>query len=104
MGTVVRSSVDLGASQTLAVNVATKKILPTFTLDGAPFPASQYERGDFLLRDATGDGLVSIGDSSVPPSPIVVIKGSYHVLYEHRSGGTTVPVNERARITSVDVD
>lgn len=71
------------------------------TLDGNPFPASQYEDGDFLLRNDAGDS-VDIADTYELPVTVNVIEGTYNIVYAHESG-TSVPLNSQAIVAANQV-
>lgn len=87
------------------IDVTAHPVDPALTLDGAAFPASQYERGDVVLVGAHGDE-VDLGDTSDQTSSTrLVVEGTYDVHYRRVLGGSIVPRNANARIaTAVRID
>lgn len=79
------------------IDIASGVYSGTMTLDGAPFPASAYERGVIYLQPVAGG----------PPTPIAgtddgsfmrnLLTGTYFPLYRHDSG-TIVPRNSNAPV------
>ncbi len=83
--------------QTVVTDLTTKPIIPTFMLNGAPFPNDPAQRGRIVLRDPDG-GEVNLGttDPAVPDS-VIGIEGAYGIDYEW-DAGVDVPRNQRRRI------
>lgn len=63
------------------------------TLDGAPFPASQYERAELRFEDARRGGVVSFGSTTDLPATRLMIPGTYVAIYDRILGGSLVPRN-----------
>jgi hypothetical protein len=64
-------------------------------LDGAPWPQSPTEYGDLDLRGSEPEDRFDLGSTYDGPAiQRLVIAGAYDLIYDHRNGGTTVPVNE----------
>lgn len=102
VGRVVQAAVPLLVGQLLPINVQTKEVAPTFTLNGGAFPASQYESARFWVRDSTNGDVIFLGDSYGGNAPVVLILGMYDVLYEH-SDGVTLPRNRFTKVGTLDV-
>jgi hypothetical protein len=70
-------------------------------LNGDPWPLSPTEYGDLDLQGSEPEDRFALG-STYDGLEIqrLVITGSYELIYDHRNGGTTVPVNEGEPILS----
>ena len=90
----VMRDVNVGADMPLAVNVLAVDFRLSGSLDTVPFPASQYQRAEFFLRNSAGD-LVELGDSSELPLTVSVIEGDYDIVYRHVQGDL-LPINTDA--------
>ncbi len=94
------------ATQFFAIDVQTQTIVPTFTLDGVPFPIDLVghgpEHGHFFLFEPAG-GSIPVGpsDAESPPS-VLLIRGDYEVGYEW-GAGTTMPINPKHVVTTATV-
>ncbi len=97
VATVVIDDMTSGVS----IDVATVAFRLDVTLDGASFPVSQYEDGDFLLLNSAGDR-VELGATYELPLNVNVIEGTYDVVYAHETG-TAVPLNTEASIAGNQV-
>jgi hypothetical protein len=83
---------DLTATQVLNLEMPTKLVLPTFLLNGAPFPTDALDRGDFLLRAPAG-GELDLGSSHIAsPVSVRAIEGLYFIEYRW-AAGASVPRN-----------
>jgi len=97
---VVQSSVLLDSDQNLPVNTTVKRIGPTFTLDGMDFPASIYQSATFYLRDNINNDQILIARSYNDNDEVIVVNGSYDVIYEHLFGEQT-PQNTNSVVGSI---
>ncbi|MBW2695515.1 MAG: hypothetical protein JRE70_03520 [Deltaproteobacteria bacterium] len=86
------------------VDLLSRDIEVTFTLNGGPFPASAYQRGDFFLRGNHPDDLVYLGPSNAAPESARVIRADYEAIYQFVQSPTTVPVNSEAIVGQIIVD
>lgn len=92
---VVLADVVVSADLPLAVDVASRSVRTAVTLDGAPFPQSQYDDANLLLRDEV-TGVETLLMNTHAPVPIVrLIPGTYDLIYRHETG-TGVPLNTAA--------
>lgn len=80
----------------VAIDVKATEFRLSVELDGADFPKSQYNDGNFLLRSSTGD-TAELGDSYNLPFTVNVIEGTYDLIYSHETGAD-VPANTAAII------
>lgn len=99
----VGTGLDLVADRTLHVDVTAVEVQSAFTLNGAPFPASNYDNARFLLRPTAGGGSILLGESHLANDPIFVVPGTYDVIYQLKNGGTAVPINRNAVVMSAVV-
>jgi len=87
----------IAGNAAIPIDVGAVAISATFTLNGAPFPGSPYERAKFYLEAVGGGSLIPLGESHIASPPARVVPGTYHVLYAHQTG-TLVPINRRSRV------
>lgn len=93
---------ELLTDQTVAVDLTTLDVVPTFSLDGAPFPSDPAHRGEIRLRDGHG-GELSLGTTEVAvPNSVIAVQGAYAVDYLWKAG-TDVPRNPRGRVGFANV-
>ena len=90
----VMSNVSISGNAALNVDVASADARTAFSLDGAPFPQSQYMAAHFYLVDDTGDE-VFVGNSFDSGASVSVVAGAYDIEYRHQQGDT-IPVNKAA--------
>ncbi|MDT8385431.1 MAG: hypothetical protein RRB22_13570 [Gammaproteobacteria bacterium] len=95
---VVMSGVDIAASVPLAVDLPVVGFRLDASLDGQPFPPSQYQQAAFMLRHADGD-VVELGKSDALPLTVSVIEGSYDIIYRHVQGDQ-LPLNRDVVVAS----
>ncbi len=70
-------------------------------LNGAPWPQSPTEFGDLDLQGSEPEDRFDLGSTYDGPTiQRLVIAGAYDLIYDHRNGATTVPVNESEPILS----
>lgn len=81
----------------IPVDVGAVAISATFTLNGGAFPASYYDNAIFYLEPVGSDALIRLGVTHLPNDPVMVVPGTYHVIYDHHQG-TISPINRRARV------
>jgi hypothetical protein len=92
----IATGLDLSTSQTVSLDVEAYPHQHHVTRNGTSFPASPTEYGNIALESADGSDRVELGGTLAPLSQVYVLGGTYVLVYEFMSGGTTVPVNERA--------
>jgi hypothetical protein len=93
---VVREINLLAPTGRLVLNVPSVIQSFEFLHNGAPFPNSLIERGDFVLRRGTREE-VFVGSSHESSHAIRLIPGSYDVHWRHVAGAN-VPGNRFARV------
>jgi len=96
---VVMSGVSVNADRLLGVDVASVRFQFDVTLDGAAFPSSQYQAARFFLRNTSTGDRVELGMSFELPVTLLVIEGTYDVVYQHVQG-SDLPVNTDAVVAS----
>jgi len=75
------------------IDVPAVQVSGRFTLNGNPFPASQYDDALFSLRDpATGD-VILLGNSHDQSYTVNVVAGRYDVMYSVQTPGEFSPYN-----------
>lgn len=101
-GTLLVSGEHYAVDTTIAVDVGRQVVVPTFRLDGAPFPMAPADSARIVMRDALG-GEVDLGttDEAEPPS-VFVIPGAYGVDYQWEAG-LGVPRNPLRRVAYTSV-
>ncbi|MCR9092990.1 MAG: PEP-CTERM sorting domain-containing protein [bacterium] len=97
---LLRRRVRILGPSTLEVDVETVEITLDFRLDGAPFPASPYERGDFRLVGETPGDVIPLGCSCDQQVTLSVIPGTYDLFYDYVAGSSIVPHNVGQRAAS----
>ena len=80
--------------QDLVIDVPSALVTPEYTLNGGLFALSEYNDGNFLLRDVTESSDQPFLGSShfANPDPVRIVQGTYDVLYQHETGDS-VPLN-----------
>lgn len=86
-----------GSSNSKNIDVPVFTLIGELTLNGGPFPASEFDDGNFFLENASGDR-VFLGNSHDQFYEREVIPGTYDVYWEVETPGDTVPFNTRARV------
>ncbi len=97
--TVVSSSFEVSSDNVQDIDLATATVRTSFTLNNAAFPTSIYDKGIFYLQQVNGGELIELGHSDRDNDPVVVLPGTYHVIWDYIQGWT-VPVNRMTRIMS----
>lgn len=92
----IAAGLDLSTAQTVSLDLEAYPHQQVVRLNGALFPASPTEYGNVALESPDGRDRVDLGPTLGPLQEVFVLAGSYVLAYEHRAGGTTVPVNAHA--------
>ena len=101
-GTLLVEGEHYAVDTTIAVDVDRQAVVPTFLLDGAPFPTDPADSARIVMRDALG-GEVDLGTTDDPDPPSVfVIPGAYGVDYQWEAG-LGVPRNPLRRVAYTSV-
>ena len=101
---VVTAGVTINSDQVVDVDVASVSVRPWFTLNGEAFPSSIYNSAKFYLQDSAGGEPIPLGDSYQANDPVVVMPGTYNVIYSHEHG-SLVPQNRNAIVaTEMTID
>jgi len=86
-------------AQSVAINVLSALVTPTYTLNDAAFEPSEYNNGRFVLRSTTStrsttftDDTAILGSIHASPAAVRVIQDTYDVLFQHEIGNA-VPQN-----------
>lgn len=97
--TRVRSAIDLTAGGDASVDVQSFTLDINATLNGQPFPVSEYDDGELELLDTASGSYSLLGNTHSPFAGLVVIAGSYDIVYSHETGND-VPQNVRGNVLS----
>jgi len=97
--TVVVAGLDLTSGGGVVVDVASFSLDINATLNGQPFPVSEYEDGVLELRDPANGSYSMLGNTHSPFAGLVVIPGTYDIAYSHETG-SDVPLNVRGIVAS----
>ncbi len=103
VNTPVQATGLINADLPLAVAVTSWTVTPVFSHNAGanPFPASEYDDGQFFLQPTGGGERLLIGNShTVSPGAVRVMAGSYDVIYALETGGNLVPGNKNTRLAS----
>ncbi len=74
------------ADAPVSINVDSATVTGNFSMDGEAFVSSVYETADiFLYRDGDGTGIL-LGKTYSDPEPVVIVAGSYDIVYQHIDG------------------
>ncbi|MBN4079463.1 hypothetical protein JYT26_02360 [Beggiatoa alba] len=84
------------------INITAWRIDPSFTLDSLAFAASIYQSATFYLRDTTTNKRIFLGHSYKDNNPVVVVRESYDIIYEHLNGDQT-PQNTNSVLRVLDL-
>jgi hypothetical protein len=95
--TVVRQGLDCNSDCVAIADVQSGALDINATLNAQPFPVSEYQDGILELYDATSASYSLLGNTHSPFSGIVVIPGTYDIVYSHETGDA-VPQNIRGTV------
>ena len=95
--------VDVLADGPLVVDVPSVVQSGDFRLDGAPFPAVDFEDALIFARRAGDASEVLLGNTHDGSYSHALIPGEYEIVYRRESGGSLVPHNDGAVIDTRDV-
>jgi len=98
-GTIVREAVDLTAGGDASVDVPGVLLSINVTLNGQPFPVSEYQDGILEIYDTATGSYSLLGNTHSPFTGLVVIPGTYDIAYSHETGDA-VPQNVRGVVSS----
>jgi len=96
---IVMSDVNISSSQALAIDVPAVSLRSAYTMNGDPFPESQYAMAFFSLRNPDSGDTVERGYSYDQYHNTVIIPGVYDVIYAHTQG-SEIPQNKDAIVLS----
>lgn len=100
---VAVANVALLNSQTFDIDVTAHTLSGDFLLNGAAFPAVEYDDGEIWF-DSAQSGRVMIGETKDQSfSDVVVLAGKYDVRYKLQTPGDSVPLNEWGLVTRTTV-
>jgi len=89
--------------QSVAINVSSALVAPTYTLNDAAFEPSEYNNGRFALRSTTSiDDTAMLGSIHASPAAVRVIQDTYDVLFQHEIGNA-VPQNIDTRVQADEI-
>ncbi len=97
--TRVSQAVDLSGGGIASADVVSATLDITPTLNGQPFPVSDFQDGILELYDATADSYTLLGNTHSPFAGLVVIPGTYDIAYSHETGNA-VPQNIRGTVSA----
>lgn len=100
----VSSNHTINVDQMLDIDVISVSVRFQFTLDGVPFPATEYDDAVFYLQSQGGGERIVLGNSHGPIDPALLMPGTYDVIYELETGGSQVPVNQNAIVATEVID
>jgi hypothetical protein len=101
----VATDIDVAGPTTIAFDVSMVGLTFEPLLDGAPWPQSPTEFGDLFLEGSEPGDRFKLGSTYDGPSiQRLVIAGAYDLIYDHRLGASSVPLNENERILSFHTD
>ncbi len=101
---IVKAAVTIDADQVLGVNVPAVTLTSSYTMNGDPFPESQYVRAFFSLRNPDSGDTVALGYSNDQYHNTLIIPGVYDVIYAHTQG-SEIPQNKDVIVVSdVSID
>jgi len=96
---IVMSDVNISSSQALAIDVPAVSLTSSYTMNGDPFPESQYARAFFSLRNPDSNDTIALGYSYNQYHSTLIIPGVYDVVYAHIQG-SGIPQNKDAIVMS----
>jgi hypothetical protein len=100
----ISSGISLLIDQPFDINVTAYLVRFVFTLDGSPFPVTEYDDAVFYLQLQGSSERILLGNSHSPVDSAWFMAGTYDVIYELETGGSQVPVNQNAVVATVVID
>lgn len=97
----IETGFSLLEDQSLDINATAFQAQFTFTLNGAPFPVSEYDDALFYLQPQDGSERILLGNSHAVIPPVLLMPGDYDVIYTLETPGATVPLNQNAIVGQV---
>ncbi len=95
------------------IDVPLARLAATLTLNGAAFPASEYDMGEIWAADAADGSLTRLGGTHWGNFDVALVPGTYDLVYRAVNAGALTPRNRYAIVredvvvsgsTSLDVD
>jgi hypothetical protein len=103
-GRVLVGGVHLVSSQTLTVDVTGRAVDVQLRLDGAPFPVGPGTATSIFLEDAATKRRFLLMDSAAgSTTSVMLIPGTYDVVYDAMIESTTVPNNHGSKVDTVTI-
>lgn len=96
---VVSQGIDCSGGCLASADVQSAVLDIAATLNGQPFPASQYQDGNLELFDANTNSYSLLGSTRNPLTGVLVVQGTYDILYSHEDGDA-VPQNIRGTVST----
>jgi len=101
VGNLVQTPEVISGDRALVTDVTAWSVTPSFTLNAGAFPQTEYDDARFYLQPSTGGERIFLGNShSEFPDTVIVMEGTYDVIYELETEGATVPRNQSAVVMS----
>jgi len=97
--TTVVTALDLSTGGDAAVDVPSFSLDINATLNGQPFPVSEYDDGILEFRNPANGSYSLLGNTHNPFTDLVIIPGTYDIAYSHETGNA-VPLNTRGTVFS----
>jgi hypothetical protein len=96
---IVMGDVDISSRRALPIDVPAVTLTSSYSLNGEPFPVSQYTKAFFSLRNPDSGDTVALGDSHDQSHSTMIIPGVYDVVYAY-TRGSEIPQNKDAVVMS----
>ena len=96
----VATGIRVTSPGAIAIDVSVIEIEIDAELDGAPFPASNYETAALYLEGETPGDVLEIGYTHDLPTSIRLVAGDYDLFYDFGTGNLIVPHNRMQRVAS----
>ena len=96
---VLTGTHNITANGPLSVAASSVSFQFDASLDGVAFPVSPDQQAEFFLRNSTTGDRVELGLSNELPVTVLVLEGTYDIVYRHREGDA-LPINTDAVIAS----
>ncbi|MGX5173970.1 hypothetical protein ACUR5C_08115 [Aliikangiella sp. IMCC44653] len=95
--TRVQSNLVISGASVLSLDLVTQSIRVGYTLNGAAFPNTPYQVGEFYLTKSSG-AEVFLGKTYESGNIVNLIPGVYDIEYRVFQSGPQVPINKRATL------